>query len=318
VICGSLTQAARDYVNSYCSVYWGWRDNCDGCQSEPVRWGSISEDACHDGSGFNSCQTKTLGSQSVRLFGLDMGTFTDVDGNDKFYIGMRCTAPPPSSVASQCPAGQFVTGVGAGGTVQCGGIGSAAKTAINDNCRLYAGWSDDCYSDCTTPQKWGYVTNSSCAEYGSDNTCTAPTLNGKAVRLLGLNPDGDVDGNDKFFLGTECVGITVGPAGDCPAGQLAVGVSGGAVQCAPVAGALQAYVADKCSLYLGWRDHCNGCTEPPDKWGRVSQNSCQNGDGSNNTCTTALLDNDIVKLFGLNPDGDVDGNDKLFYGFRCE
>jgi hypothetical protein len=44
---------------------------------------------------------------------------------------------------------------------------------------------------------------------------------------------------------------------------------------------------------------------------------CANGAGADNTCGTFMLGDDSVTMFGLNPDGDVDGNDKLYVGFRC-
>jgi hypothetical protein len=162
------------------------------------------------------------------------------------------------------------------------------------------------------------VSDSSCAAYGSDSTCAVSTLGGKSVRLLGLNPDGDVDTNDRFYVGMKCAGSETSSIGQCPSGQLAVGISGGKVQCASVASAVRSYFASKCNVYLGWRDDCDGCTTSPSKWGRTTQNLCSIGAGTDGSCTLASLGGENVRLYGLNPDGDVDGNDKLYYGFRCE
>ena len=75
---------------------------------------------------------------------------------------------------------------------------------------------------------------------------------------------------------------------------------------------------DHCTLYAGWRDSCNECTTAPAKWGSVRQGVCANGVGVDDTCNTFLLGADMVTMFGLNTDGDVDNDDKFHVGFRCE
>jgi hypothetical protein len=156
---------------------------------------------------------------------------------------------------------------------------------------------------------------------GADSTCTDMTLGGETVKLFGLNPDGDVDGNDKLHAGIRC-----GPAAAatsstmtlCPAGQFVVGVSlDGSFECESPAPLIAQHVAASCNLYLGWSDNCEGCNTPPAKWGKARVGACANGVGTDNTCTTFPLGGEQVALFGLNPDGDVDNNDTLFVGFRC-
>src|SRR5690606_1357773 len=97
-------------------------------------------------------------------------------------------------------------------------------------------------------------------------------------------------------------GGTVGPA-MCPAGQHATDVSGtGEITCATFETATRDAIADSCSVYLGWRDKCDGCTTPPLKWGYAGA-GCTNI-GPNTRCITASLDGAQVTLFALDIDGD--------------
>jgi hypothetical protein len=57
---------------------------------------------------------------------------------------------------------------------------------------------------------------------------------------------------------------------------------------------------------------------PPGQIAKGFDGACDGGEGVNNTCVTTTLGSDAVTLFGLNTDGDVDDNDKLYIGMRCE
>ena len=77
---------------------------------------------------------------------------------------------------------------------------------INNNCRLYLGWRDNCDGCTIPPAKWGYVNDSTCVNgAGVHNTCTTPNLAGEVVRTFGLNTDGDVGADDKFYVGFRCL-----------------------------------------------------------------------------------------------------------------
>jgi len=318
LVCASIASTVRNWVNQNCSVYWGFRDNCDGCQSDPAKWGRTSDVSCSNGVGLNdTCILPSLGGQAVRLFGLN--TDGNVNGDDKFYVGLRCNPPTGTPPAGQCPANQFVTGV-TNGTVQCGSPTTTARSVINTDCHLYAGWADNCDGCTTTPTKWGHVNDTTCVNgAGLNDTCTAPTLGGTAVRLFGLNTDGDVNDDDKFSIGLKCYGSGGFPTGgSCAVGEFLVGLNGSTPICAPIAHVLQSYFAQSCFVYFGWMDNCDGCSTPPTKWGRTSENACVNGAGVDNTCTTHALGGPVVRMFGLNTDGDVNDDDKFFYGFRCQ
>src|SRR5690242_20591040 len=76
----------------------------------------------------------------------------------------------------------------------------------------------------------------------------------------------------------------------CPVDQVAFDASSsGQLTCTTVDSLTRQAISDHCSVYLGWRDSCDGCTTPPAKWGRVSSTTCSPGVGVNNTCTMPNL-----------------------------
>lgn len=104
----------------------------------------------------------------------------------------------------------------------------------------------------------------------------------------------------------------------CPAGMFVTGVAaGGALVCSDLADAVRRYVDGSCRVHLGWQDSCNGCMGPPAKWGSAGASSCAIGGGADNSCISALVGTAPVRLFGVNPDGDVDNNDVLYAGLSC-
>jgi len=259
----------------------------------------------------------------VQLFGVNPDG--DVDGNDVLYAGIACTAPAGAARTGGCPAGQFATGFDAAGQPLCVAPDAAARTSIGRDCFLYGGWRDEC-PGCTVtpPTKWDRVNDSLCENLVGLNgdTCTLPSLGGATVRMLGLDFDGDVNDDDQIYVGLRCEASGgaqgSGAVDACPRDEAAYGIGGnGALLCAPVAPVVHAYFTSSCYLYLGWQDSCGGCTRPPVKWGRVSPTMCANGAGADNTCTTQTLGSTTLPMFGLNFDGDVDGNDLLNLGLHC-
>ena len=75
---------------------------------------------------------------------------------------------------------------------------------------------------------------------------------------------------------------------------------------------------ERCSLFAGWRDNCDACTDAPAKWGRVRDGECLNNLATDDTCSTMMLGGQPVDLYGLNVDGGVNGNDKFYLGLRCQ
>jgi hypothetical protein len=107
-------------------------------------------------------------------------------------------------------------------------------------------------------------------------------------------------------------------ASACAPGEFATGLDQqDKLACVPIAPLARDAVNKGCSLYLGWRDNCTGCTLDPTKWGHTSPAGCVNGTGVNDTCTTPVLGGTAINLFGLNFDGDVNDDDKTYLGLDC-
>jgi hypothetical protein len=120
-----------------------------------------------------------------------------------------CDPPADDTIrGATCPANQFMRGVSADGTLVCSTIDAQVRSYINANCFIYVGWSDECNGTCTVGDKFGRVNQTSCATNlganSDDNTCQTQTLGGNAIDTLGINFNGDVDGNDKLFVGLRC------------------------------------------------------------------------------------------------------------------
>ena len=55
----------------------------------PSKWGRAGHNLCDAGVGTdNTCTVSTLDTTAVQLFGLN--TDAGVNGDDKFYIGLKC------------------------------------------------------------------------------------------------------------------------------------------------------------------------------------------------------------------------------------
>jgi hypothetical protein len=124
-----------------------------------------------------------------------------------------CDPPTDETIRGlTCPANQFMRGVNADGTLVCATLDATVRTYINTNCFIYVGWADDCEAGCGTPQKMGRVngdTNACTTSLGGasdDSTCNTQVdlVGALDIRTLGTNFNGDVDGNDKLFVGFHC------------------------------------------------------------------------------------------------------------------
>lgn len=241
-------------------------------------------------------------------------------GADATSTGAGGDGGGPVAVDRMCPAGEFVTAIAADGALTCAPFEPQAMSAIAGGCSIYLGWRDSCGSCTTAPSKWGWARTGLCANgVGVNGTCAATSLSGTLVSLYGLNPDGDVDDNDKLYASLHCAtGDVASAPGPCAPGSFVSAVAGGTPTCTPASGLALGRVRSSCHLYLGWRDNCSGCTTTPSKWGRVNDTTCANGLGAGNTCTTAVLGGETVRLFGLATGGDVDENDKIHLGLRCD
>lgn len=321
ITCSPIAPVAATAVRASCSLYFGQRDSCGSCNLAPTKWGLARTGACQtSGAANDTCTTATLGGVAVNLFGLN--TVGDLDDNDKLYYGLNCTAGGNGETPGPCPDGSFATAV-SGTNVTCTEASGAILDRVRTGCHTYFGWIDECGACTSAPSRWGRSTSVACENgAGASNTCTAPALGGTAIQLFGLNVGGDVDDNDKLYAGLACDAATdeeTTVMGECPAGTFVSGIfAGGSLRCTRPSELATAAFRDHCSIYYGWRDSCTGCTLPPAKWGKTSATACQVDGSIANTCQNLTLGGVTLPTLGLNPDGNVDENDKLYVGFHCE
>jgi hypothetical protein len=206
VECVTARAAIAGYAHESCAVYAGWIGACDGCTTAPAQWGRASGEDCANGLGAEgTCTTPTLGDTEVHLFGFSPDG--DVDGDDKFHVGFQCAGASAADglVDRACPDGQLVVAVEEDGQVRCASPLPAAEAALQTGCHLYLGWRGDCTGCDSEPAKWGRVSHDACeVGVGADDTCSATELGDATVELFGLSTDGDVDDNDKFYVGFTC------------------------------------------------------------------------------------------------------------------
>lgn len=322
LVCAPLSPEARDAINEGCSIYLGWRDACTGCDLEPAKWGRAWAKGCENGVGADdTCSAPTLDGVAVQLFGLSPDG--DVNQDDKLYMGFHCPAAAGTAVDGPCEPGSYATALPGDGTSKCVPAAAPVLDHVRARCSLYFGWRDSCDGCTSAPDRWGRIGPSGCTiGAGDTGTCTTPMLGGEAVQTFGLNPGGDVDGNDKLYVALHCEApqaASTKTKGACPAGQLITSVAAdGTLTCESPAEVVAAYFDEHCTAYFGWRDGCNACTDAPTKWGRLRDDFCTNDSGVDNTCTETILGGATLSMFGLNTDGDVNGDDKLYVGLRCD
>ncbi len=322
LLCAPLTPLARDAINAGCSVYLGWRDACSGCDLPPTKWGHASQAGCENGAGADdTCTTPTLDGAGIQMFGLDFDG--DVNTDDKIHLGFYCPSPDYAMVDGPCGQGTYATSIAADGKATCVAASAPVMDHVGTRCGLYFGWRDACDGCTSAPDRWGRAGPTGCTiGLGDTGTCTPTMLGDETVQLFGLNTGGDVDGNDKLYMALDCEEPKTGTTatkGTCPPGQLITSIAeDGTLGCEVPAKVVADYFDAHCTVYFGWRDGCGACTDAPDKWGRVRHGFCTNDNGVDSTCTETILGGKTLEMFGINTDGDVNGDDKLYVGFRCD
>jgi hypothetical protein len=323
VTCAEVADATAVAVRSRCSVYLGQRDSCTACTDPPTKWSQSAPLFCSPGTGTgNMCVSAPLDDAAAQLQLATLDLDGDVNDDDKLFAGLHCVVAHRPLAPAPCAAGWAVSGK-QGATWMCAPVSEAAVGYVRSHCAVYLGWQDKCDGCTTPPTKWGFANDTGCSNGAGDNdTCVTTMLGSETVNLFGLNTGGDVDGNDKLHMGLHCDAPTPATSTTktmCPDGQFVVGTNAdGSFQCGDPSAAFASYVADHCSLYFGWHDSCDGCTDVPTKWGKVGTNTCMNGAGADDTCTEMTLGTAMVQMLGLSPDGNVNGDDTLYVGLRCD
>ncbi len=319
--CAALDPAVPPAVNAGCDIFFGARDNCGACSTEPAKWGRVSGAACANGAGADdTCASAVIGGQTVGMFGLNLDG--DVDDNDKLYAGFSCDAGVAGEGPGPCDAGEVVVAYD-GASTTCASAGAAALDYVRGSCSLYLGWRDSCDGCTLAPSKWGFASSTGCnVGSGAGNTCVNTILGADTVPLLGIDLDGDVNEDDKLYVGLHCAApapSTGSQSDTCPSGQFVTGTHGdGTIECGSPLPAIAQYVDAHCTVYFGWRDTCDGCTTMPTKYGRVREGFCSSDAGVNDSCIVSNLAGQTVSLLGLNTDGNVNDDDKLYIGLLCD
>jgi len=84
-----LRNAIKTYINANCYIYFGWRDNCNGCNTPPLKHGRANGNGVVQITGNDmDAVNATLYGTTIRMVGLN--TDGDVDGADKFYVAFEC------------------------------------------------------------------------------------------------------------------------------------------------------------------------------------------------------------------------------------
>lgn len=321
IVCGAIDEGVVAAVHANCSLYFGWRDSCNNCMEGPSKWGRVDGESCTDGAGADgSCVALDENGTPLHLYGVN--TDGDVNGDDKFYVGLRCKELGESALPGPCEPGEVAVSWAPSGYHTCYPIARLVARYVAESCTAYLGWRDNCEGCGEPPAKWGRAQMMSCANgAGDDGTCATPLLGGQWVTTFGVNTDGGVDGNDTFYAGLHCAtreDAEVDALGGCPVGTALTAIeSDASLKCRSLAPAVASIVRSSCALHFGWRDSCDGCGDPPAKRGWATTEACQLIEGADSGCVAAELGGTSVQLIALNTDGNVNGDDKFYAGFRC-
>jgi len=318
IACEPIATELLTAISGSCAVHYGWRDGCDaGCTMGPDKWGKVTGTGCLPTGGDCNCQTQDLGANlALPLFGLNMDG--GVDEEDRFFSAFSCT--PGTSAEVPCGPGRFVTGYD-GENTTCAPVSGAALDYVRASCALVTGWRDQCSNCDLEPTKYTSTTTLAC-DAGMAGSCGEFTLGEDTLQMASFDTDGTVDDDDRFYIGLRCedaVHDETPAARSCLAGQFVTGVTNdGDLLCRNLDELAMRVFREHCSLYYGWRNDCNNCPDPPAKWGRVGDGSCSLGTGADDSCGSMMLGGQLVDLFGLNTDSNVDNGDMFYVAFRCE
>lgn len=88
--CTSANDLVKNYVNSRCRLYLGWRDSCHNCSMEATKWVSLTQDSCSSWGTDNGCGLlATMGAGTPLRVGR-LNFDGDVGNDDNLFIAMKC------------------------------------------------------------------------------------------------------------------------------------------------------------------------------------------------------------------------------------
>ena len=107
-------------------------------------------------------------------------------------------------MASQCPAGEFVSAIDEDGMLTCTGAGSLSSDYLRENCISYIGWRDGCNGCQEAPSEWASTSSLGCAVNSPNGICGQHTV-GNSMQWMGsITTSGSVNGDDKFYAAFTC------------------------------------------------------------------------------------------------------------------
>ncbi|NUO54642.1 MAG: hypothetical protein HOV80_37860 [Polyangiaceae bacterium] len=317
LVCEALTAKINAAIDVGCDIQLGWGDQCDtGCTDPPDKQGRTSLTECQESGSDNDCRDHDLGGVSVQTFGMNLDGAVGFD--DRFYTGFICDAG--DDVEAPCNDDDvLVTGINGRDPV-CSRATRAIYAPLRD-CAFVFGWKDSCDGACVDPpQKIGSASANACTPDANSVCLDSPY--DAPIDLVSFDLEGGANDDDRFFFGLTCgtaTPATTKAEGSCPMGQFVNGIyEDGSFRCRSIQEISLAHFTQSCWLYAGWRDFCNGCDDPPTQWGRVRVGECMTGAVDDDACATVMFNGQNVSMFGLSPDGTVDGDDKVFVGLSCQ
>ncbi len=316
--CTPIAPAAKSAVDTNCRLDFGWQDYCDNCSNTPSRIGWTRPELC-DIFGTNTlCSVHDLGGTPARL--LSINTDGLVDSNDRFHVGFSCFDSPTAPTTGTCPEGSFASAF-VDGVVTCTPAANSILAWARGAASVYLGIRDGCNgATCTDPPNaWIRVsTDSFSPGAGTNNNELVTAVLGATVRLGGLRVLTDAD-NDRFYAGLAWTSPVPNElvAATCPTGLLARGTDGlGNLICASPLPDAAVTLNASCRVFVGYRNECQTCTDPPARWAHASGLDCVPGPSS--ACIDATLNGTLVHLASFGLTGDVNDNDRFYLGFRCD
>ncbi len=199
--CSPIDLAVANWASEHCLATLAWAE-CENCAVSPTLSVGANAAGCTNTS---HCPTIETGGGSFSLGALHPGH--SIDGNDTFYLSLACDEAVSESEAVQgtmCPEGSFVHGWDERGALICGRPFQQFSNTMRERCSAYLGWRDSCNDCVAPPSRWAGVTATGCSGSTPGARCMLHEVDGAELWMASVGMSGNVDGDDKFYVGFQC------------------------------------------------------------------------------------------------------------------